>query len=112
MVRSTDVATGTRGLGSKAVKAILIKVGKAVAEKSSPVWYFLSLLPPSRSSTWDKAGLREGWLKVTKETLAKAAQGAKAPLEAGVPTSPRSLSSIHSRHVLQRRISLQRPGSF
>ena len=94
-VRSTDVATGTRGLGSKAVKAILIKVGKAAADK------VVSLVLPKlaatfEKSTWDKAGLREGWLKVTKETLAKAAQGAKAPLEAGVPTSPdRSLLFIH-----------------
>jgi CHAT domain-containing protein len=94
-VRSTDVATGTRGLASKAVKAILIKVGKAAADK------VVSLVLPKlaaafEKSTWEKAGLHEGWLKVTKETLAKAVDGNKAPLEAGVPTSPdRTLLLIH-----------------
>lgn len=94
-VRSTDVATGTRGLGSKVVKAILIKVGKAAADK------VVSLVLPKlaaafEKSTWNNAGLHEGWLKVTKESLAKAAAGAKAPLEPGVPTSPdRSLLFIH-----------------
>ncbi|MGA3090368.1 MAG: CHAT domain-containing protein [Terriglobales bacterium] len=88
-VRSTDVATGRRGLASKAIKAVLIKVGKVAADKA------VSFALPKRvaaleKTTWNKRGLKEGWLKVTSETLARAA------LAPGKPTSPdRSLLFIH-----------------
>lgn len=88
-VRSTDVATGTRGIGGKIVKAVLIKVGKAAADK---VTSFLlpKLAAAFERNTWNKHGLTEGWLKVTKETLAGGS------LEEGKPVSTeRSLLLIH-----------------
>ena len=88
-VRSTDIATGQRGLASKAVKAILIKVGKVVADKA--VSFVLPKLAAAfEKNTWDKHGLKEGWLKVTSETLANKA------LTSGKPISTeRSLLFIH-----------------
>jgi hypothetical protein len=87
-VRSADVDTGTRGIVSKAVKAVVIKVGKAVADK---VTSFLlpKLVAAFERDSWSKHGLQEGWLKVTPETLAKG-------LEPGKPvSSDRSLLFIH-----------------
>jgi len=88
-VRSTDVATGKRGLATKLVKATLIKVSKVVADKA--VSFVLPKLATAfEKNAWSKRGLKEGWLKVTRETLAG---GALAP---GKPTSPeRSLLFIH-----------------
>ena len=88
-VRSRDVATGKRGLGSKVIKAVLIKVGKAPADKA--VSFLLPKLATSfERSAWSNARLKEGWLKVTRETLAKGA------LEAGTPTvADRSLLFVH-----------------
>jgi hypothetical protein len=88
-VRSTDVATGKRGIVSKAVKAVLIKVGKVVADKA--VSFVLpKLVAAFEKKSWDKRGLKEGWLKVTKETLAA------GTLASGKPTSSeRSLLFIH-----------------
>lgn len=88
-VRSTDVATGKRGIVSKVVKAVLIKVGKVVADKA--VSFLLpKLVAAFEKNSWNKRGLKEGWLKVTRETLASAA------LAPGKPTSPeRSLLFIH-----------------
>jgi hypothetical protein len=88
-VRSTDIATGKRGIVSKVVKAVLIKVGKVVADKA--VSFVLpKLVAAFEKNSWNKRGLKEGWLKVTKETLAGAA------LASGKPTSPeRSLLFIH-----------------
>jgi hypothetical protein len=88
-VRSTDVATGTRGVAAEAIKVMVIKVGKAGADKA------VSLLLPKlvsafEKSTWSKRGLEEGWLRVTAETLAGGA------LASGRPSSPeRSLLFIH-----------------
>lgn len=88
-VRSTDVATGKRGIVSKVVKAVLIKIGKVVADKA--VSFVLpKLVAAFEKNSWNKRGLKEGWLKVTKETLAS---GALVP---GKPNSPeRSLLFIH-----------------
>jgi CHAT domain-containing protein len=88
-VRSTDVATGKRGIVSKVIKATLIKVGKVVADKA--VSFVLPKLAAAfEKNAWNKDGLEEGWLKVTRETLARAA------LAPGKPTSPdRSLLFIH-----------------
>jgi len=88
-VQSTDVATGTRGIGGKVVKAVLIKVGKAVGDKVTS-WLLPKLAAAFEKDAWSKRGLAEGWLKVTKETLAK------GPLARGKPASPeRSLLFIH-----------------
>ncbi|HKV76715.1 MAG TPA: CHAT domain-containing protein [Candidatus Sulfotelmatobacter sp.] len=88
-VRSTDVDTGKRGIGSKVFKLVLIKVAKVVADKA--VSFALpKLVTAFERNSWNKRLLKEGWLKVTKETLAGAA------LVPGKPTSPeRSLLFIH-----------------
>jgi len=88
-VRSADVATGRRGVVADAIKVIVVKVGKAGADKA------VSLLLPKlvaafEKNTWARRGLKEGWLKVTAETLRS---GALVP---GRPsTSDRSLLFIH-----------------
>jgi CHAT domain-containing protein len=88
-VRSADRATKTRGIASKAVKAILIKVGKVAGDQ------MVSLALPRLAGTfekkaWTKNGLKEGWHIVTKQTL-----GAKA-LAPGTPVAAdRSLLFLH-----------------
>ena len=59
-VRSADAVTKTRGIASKAIKAVLIKVGKVVADKA--VSLALPKLAASfEKSAWNRAGLQEGW---------------------------------------------------
>jgi CHAT domain-containing protein len=88
-VPSSEAATKTRGLVDQAVKAILIKVGKVVGDKATS-FLLPKLAAALEENTWRKRGLKEGWLKVTRDTLAK---GALAP---GKPVSPnRSLLFIH-----------------
>ena len=88
-VRSTDEAAGTRGIASKAIKAILIKVGNVVVDKA--VSFVLPKLAAAfEKDSWNKHGLKEGWLKVTKETLGN------KELALGKPVSTeRSLLFIH-----------------
>jgi hypothetical protein len=81
--------TATRGLIGKAVKAIVIEVVKAGADRTVSV-----LLPRLADAferrVWKKRGLKEGWLKLSKETLAA------GTLERAGPVSPaRSLLFIH-----------------
>jgi hypothetical protein len=79
----------TRGLVGTVIKAILIKVAKVAADRAT------SLLLPRLAAAlenefWKKRGLREGWLKVSKEALATDA------LESGPPVLPsRSLLLLH-----------------
>lgn len=86
-VRSSSSAT--RGLGGQALKAIVVKVAKLAGDK------LVSLLLPKlvesfEKRAWTQHGLAEGWLRVTKETLAA------KKLVAGAPVSPeRSLLFIH-----------------
>jgi hypothetical protein len=88
-VRSADAATKTRGIASKAIKAILIKVGKVVADKAVSL-ALPKLAAAFERNVWNKAGFQEGWYKVTKETL-----GAKT-LGLGKPVSTdRSLLFLH-----------------
>ena len=88
-IRSTDVETGRRGVISQAVKAVLVKVGKVVVDKA--VSFVLPKLAAAfESSAWSKKGLKEGWLKVTRDSLAK------GTLASGTPSSThRSLLFIH-----------------
>ena len=87
-VRSADVDSGTRGIVTKAVKAVVIKVGKAIADKVT-TFLLPKLVAAFEKDSWSKHGLQEGWLKVTPETLAKG-------LEPGEPvSSDRSLLFIH-----------------
>ena len=82
-------APTTRGLASQAAKAIVVKVAQLAGDK------LVSLVLPKlveafEKRSWKKRGLKEGWLRVTKDTL-----GAGA-LAAGTPVSPeRSLLFIH-----------------
>lgn len=79
----------TRGLASQAIKVIVVKVAELAGDR------LVSLVLPKlvaafEKHTWKKRGLKEGWLRVTKDTLAA---GALAP---GAPVSPeRSLLFIH-----------------
>ena len=79
----------TRGLVSQAIKAIVIKVGQVVIDKA--VSFVLPKLAEAlEKALWKKRKLNEGWLKVTKDTLAA------GTLEPGKPVSPgRSLLFIH-----------------
>lgn len=84
------VRTGeTRGLIGKAIKAIVIKVAHSFGDKV--VSFVLpKLVTAFEKQSWKKRGLKEGWLRVTKETLAAQA------LLPGTPESPeRSLLFIH-----------------
>ena len=88
-VRSADSATKTRGIATKAIKAVLIKVGKVVADKA------VSLALPKLAAVfernvWTKAGLQEGWHRVTKETLGAKTLGLEKPV-----STDRSLLFLH-----------------
>ncbi len=88
-VNSVDVETGRRGIVSKAIKAVLIKVGKVATDK------LLSLALPVLASAFEKAawshhGLQEGWFSVTRESIAA------RKLTASTPSSTdRTLLFIH-----------------
>ncbi len=88
-VNSVDVETGRRGIVSKAIKAVLIKVGKVATDK------LVSLALPVLASAFEKAawshhGLQEGWFQVSRESLAA------RKLAPSVPTSTdRTLLFIH-----------------
>ena len=79
----------TRGAIGQAVKAIVIKVAQVAADQA------VSLMLPKLAEAfekraWQKRGVKEGWLRVTKEGLAAGA------LESAKPASPeRSLLFIH-----------------
>src|SRR5262249_38621629 len=79
----------TRGIVGQAGKAIVVKVAQVAVDKA--VSFVLPKLVEAFEKTlWKKKGLTEGWLKVTKETLAA------GKLEPGKPVSPnRSLLFIH-----------------
>ena len=79
----------TRGLVGKAIKAIVVKVTHVAIDKA--VSFVLPRLAEAfEKALWRKRGLKEGWLKVTKDTLAA------GKLESGKPVSPtRSLLLIH-----------------
>ena len=87
--QATVRRNATRGAIGQAVKAIVIKVVQVAADKAA------SLLLPKlaeafEKSVWQRRGLKEGWLKVTKDTLAAGA------LQSARPASPeRSLLFIH-----------------
>ena len=88
-VRSGAAGPATRGIVTKVVKAIVVKVAKIGGDNLAAL-----MLPPLVSlfekSTWKKQGLKEGWFRVTPETL-KSGQ-----LVEGKPVSQqRSLLFIH-----------------
>src|SRR5262249_16894100 len=79
----------TRGVVTQAVQPIVVKAAELVGDKVVSL-----LLPPLveafEKRLWKEKGLKEGWLRVTKETLAS------NTLVPGVPVSPdRSLLFVH-----------------
>ena len=79
----------TRGFASQAIKAIIVKVGALAGDKIGS-WVFPKLVEAFEKGSWKRRGLKEGWLRVTQDTLAAGA------LAAGAPVSPeRSLLFIH-----------------
>ena len=79
----------TRGLAGQAIKAIVIKVAKVAGDTA--VSYVLPRLAEAlEREVWSRRGLREGWLKVSKEALIAGA------LDPAAPVSPqRSLLLLH-----------------
>jgi CHAT domain-containing protein len=79
----------TRGVVSKALKAVIVKFGGASVYAAAG--FVLSKLAERfEASQWKKRGLKEGWLKVTKQGLAE------RRLNAGKPSSTeRSLLLVH-----------------
>lgn len=79
----------TRGLIGAAIKVIVVKVAKVGADKA--VSFLLPRLAEAvEKAVWKQRGLKEGWLRVSKETLAT------GKLEPAAPVSPsRSLLFIH-----------------
>src|SRR5262245_37278213 len=64
-----ETEPATRGIVSKAVKAVIVKFGGAAIDAAAG--YLLSKLAEKfEASQWKKKGLKEGWLKVTKQGLA------------------------------------------
>ena len=79
----------SRGIVSKAVKAVVVKVAGKIVDAAVGL-VLPKLAERFESTVWKKKGLKEGWLKVTKENLAK------GTLEAGKPSSTeRSLLLLH-----------------
>ena len=79
----------SRSFISKAVKAVVVKVAGKIVDAAVGL-VLPKLAEGFESAVWKKKGLKEGWLKVTKESLAK------GTLEAGKPSSTeRSLLLIH-----------------
>jgi hypothetical protein len=79
----------TRGLVGTAIKAIIIKVAKVAADHA------VSLLLPRlaeavEKGVWKKHGLKEGWLKLSKDTLAAGSLPSSRPVSPG-----RSLLFVH-----------------
>ena len=79
----------TRGPITDAVKAIVIKVAKMAAATATS-FRLPRLVEVVEKAVWRKKGLKEGWLRLSKETLAA------RMLVRGKPDSPsRSLLLIH-----------------
>jgi len=81
--------TRTRGLIGQAIKAIVVEVVKLSADKAVSL-ALPKLAEAFEKAAWKKRGLEEGWLRVTKDTLAA------GTLVSSTPVSPeRSLLLIH-----------------
>ena len=81
--------TTSRGVVSKAIKAVIVKVAGAALDAA--VGFVLSKLALAfETAVWKSKGLKEGWLKVTKGGLVS------GRLDAGKPSSTeRSLLLVH-----------------
>ena len=79
----------TRGLIGQAIKAIVVKVAEVAADQA--VSFLLPRLAEAvEKAVWKKRGLKEGWLKLSKESLAAGV------LQSARPISPnRSLLFLH-----------------
>ena len=82
-------SASTRGLLGQVLKVIVIEVLKLAADEAASL-ALPKLAEAFERSVWKKRGLKEGWLRVTKASLAAGA------LAAGKPVSPaRSLLLVH-----------------
>jgi hypothetical protein len=79
----------TRGLAGTVVKAIVVKVAKLGGEKLVSL-ALAKLVEAFEKRSWASRGLKEGWLHVTRDTLAAQALVARAPV-----SPARSLLFIH-----------------
>jgi CHAT domain-containing protein len=82
-------AQATRGIVSKAVKAVVVKIADRVVDEA--VGFVLGRLARAFETTaWKQKGLREGWLKATRDSLAAGKLQARTP-----SSTDRSLLLIH-----------------
>ena len=87
-------ASATRGIVSKTVKAVVVKIADRVVDAA--VGFVLARLARAFESTvWKQKGLKEGWLKVTKYDPG----GRKTPGRNAVVDRP--IAAPDSRHVLE-----------
>ena len=91
----------TRGLVGQVVKAVVIEVAKIGLDKGVSL-ALPKLAEAFEKAAWKKRGLKEGWLRVTKDTLATGA------LEAGKPASPDGPSCSSTEHFPMRPPSFAR----
>ena len=88
-VPSAGRATATRGVVSRAIKAFIVKVAQRAGDKLASL-VLSKLVAEFEAAVWHRKGLQEGWLEVSKATLAA------RKLKTGRPSSPdRSLLFIH-----------------
>ena len=86
---SAPPTSTTRGILTQAIKAIVVKVKDALVDTAVGA-ALPTLVRTFETVTWNRRGLKEGWLKVTQDALK-----AKA-LRAGTPSSTeRSLLFVH-----------------
>jgi len=85
----TGGAPATRGIVSQVAKAVVVKVAKLAADKLATL-LLPKLVEAFEKRSWVKRGLKEGWLQVTRETLAAQKMASRTPV-----SPERSLLFIH-----------------
>jgi CHAT domain-containing protein len=88
-VRTSTATRGARGVVSQAVTFMVVKFAEAAGDKLAGL-VLPTLARAFEAAAWKKKGLKEGWLKVTRQSLDDGA------LSAGRPSSTnRALLFIH-----------------
>jgi CHAT domain-containing protein len=79
----------SRGVVSKAIKGVIVKIGGQIVD--SAVGFVLSKLARKfEEAVWKRKSLKEGWLKITKDSLASGRLSAAKP-----SSTERSLLLVH-----------------
>lgn len=91
-IRSADVDTGRRSLVTKAVKAILIKVGGAIVDRAAG-FVLAKLAAFFERQVWKARGLPEGWVRVARDAGGQFAVTPGKPVTPG--TTDRTLLFLH-----------------